>query len=97
MAVLTRGTRRCAGHVYYSVMALGRHLLKQTARSIRVRSTRLAGSVRERTTVVKRNKSSSPSVNSNARRHAVMIFHLVQRITNEATARAPHEESPATD
>jgi hypothetical protein len=48
--------------------------------SIRARSTRLAGSVRDRAITVNRDKSLSPIVSSNTRRHAVMIVDLVQRI-----------------
>ena len=67
------------------------------ARSICARSTRLAGSVRDRAIALSRDKSSSPIVNSNTCRHAVMIFDLVQRITNEATTHHRHEESRTTD
>jgi hypothetical protein len=65
------------------------------ASSIRARPTRLAGSVRDRAIAFNRAKSSSSIVN--ACRHAVMIFNLVSRITDEATSGAVMKKSQATD
>ena len=53
------------------------------SQSIRARSTRLAGSVRERATETSLAKSSSPINNSIARRRAVMIFESLSRESKE--------------
>jgi hypothetical protein len=58
----------------------------QVASSIRARSTPLADSVRDRAIDLSFAKSSSSIAISFTRRHAVMTFDLVLRITNEATA-----------
>ena len=67
------------------------------ASSMRARSTRLAGSVRDRAIAVSRAKSSSSIDNSKTCRHAVRIFSLVLRITNEVTTPCRHEESDANN
>jgi hypothetical protein len=64
---------------------------------MRARSTRLAGSVRDRAIAVSRAKSSSSIDNSKTCRHAVRIFSLVLRITNEVTTPCRHEESDANN
>jgi hypothetical protein len=58
---------------------------------------RLAGSVRDRAITVSRAKSSSSIDNSKTCRHAVRIFSLVLRITNEVTTPRRHEESDANN
>ena len=64
---------------------------------MRARSTRLAGSARDRAIAVSRGKSSSSIDNSKTCRHAVRIFSLVLRITNEVTTPCRHEESDANN
>jgi len=51
--------------------------LVTVASKIRARSTRLAGSVRERAIVVSRAKSSSSITNANACRHAAIFVNSV--------------------
>jgi hypothetical protein len=58
---------------------------------------RFAGSVRDRAIAVSFAKSSSPIDNSKTCRHAVTIFYLVLRITNEVTTPCRHEESDANN
>src|SRR4051794_40972416 len=64
---------------------------------MRARSTRLAASVRERATDVSLTKSSSPSANSIARRHATMTFDLLARIKSHFTSHRSSDESHPTD
>jgi hypothetical protein len=51
---------------------------------MRARSTRLAGSVRDRVIAISFVTSSSPRVNSTTSRRAAMIQSLVQRITKQS-------------
>jgi hypothetical protein len=64
---------------------------------MRARSTRLAGSVRERAIDISLAKSSSPSDNSIARRHAVMTFDLILRIRSQPTKHRNPGESHTND
>jgi hypothetical protein len=61
---------------------------------MRARSTRPAGSVRDLAIARNCDKSSSPIVNSNACRHAAMIFDLVQRIKEQGYNGPTHQRIP---
>jgi hypothetical protein len=61
------------------------------------RSTRFAGSVRDRVIETNRAKSSSPIDNSIACRHAVMTFDPVSRIRSQGTSHHRSRESSAID
>src|SRR4249919_3096094 len=63
------------------------------ASSIRARSTRLAGSVRERVIETSLARSSSPIDNAITRRHAVMTFDSVPRIKSHRTSHHNADES----
>src|SRR5467141_2998876 len=64
---------------------------------MRARSTRLAGSVRERAIARNAAKSSSPMANSIARRQPAITFILSCRIKREATSKVRKNESHAYD
>jgi hypothetical protein len=68
-----------------------------TRRSIRARSTRLAGSVRDRATAVNLATSSSLSANSIARRHPVMVSIPLPNQSSEATIHVSKNESSPYD
>src|SRR5262249_19770823 len=65
----------------------------RTATSTRARSTRLAGSVREREIALSAAKSSSPIANSITCRHAAMTQTSISNQSREATSHAGKNES----
>jgi hypothetical protein len=70
---------------------------KYSHSSIRARSTRLAGSVRDRATAVNLATSSSLSANSIVRRHPVMVSIPLPNQSSEATTHVSKNESSPYD